>query len=153
MKILRSLARFLKNKYAITGTPVIIKNSKGEILLGKRDEKVVFYPLTWGLPGGIIEYGESIEEAIKREIKEELGIKIKIIRRSNNIYENFPHKECNFHIIDIPYYAEIIQGIPKPKDETLDVRWFKPSEINEMELAYSHKDLLKGEGLLELKIK
>jgi len=130
-----------------SGTPIIL-NSKGEILLGKRD-KFVLYPLMWGLPGGIIEYKEKIEDSIKREIKEEIGVEIKIIKKSNNIYESFPTKETKFHTINIPYFCKITKGIPKPKDETTDVKWFKPSNIKGMKLAYNHKQVLKGEGLLK----
>jgi len=148
MKILKTALKFFKNKYVFAGAPAIIQNSKKKILLGKRSIDSPFYSDTWGLPGGMIEYKEKIEDSVRRELKEELGIDIKIVKRANGIYENFPNKKCNFHTIDIPYYAKIIKGIPKPKDETLDVRWFRPSEIKKMTLAYSHKEILKGEGLI-----
>lgn len=147
--LINLLAKWLKHKYAITGVPVIIKNSKGEILLGKRTKEMIFYPNLWGLPGGIIEYGEKIEDAAKRETEEEMGVKIKIIKKSKNIYEDFPKKECRFHLINIPIYAKIINGTPKPKDETSEVRWFKPSELKKMKLAYNHKKILQREGVIK----
>jgi len=148
-KIVNLFIKWFKHKYVITGVPVIIQNSKGEILLGKRANKPIFYSGMWGLPGGMIEYGEKIEETARREIKEELGVDIKIIKRAKKVYEDFPKKECRFHLIDIPVYAKIIKGIPKPKDETQEVRWFKPSEIKKMKLAYTHNEILNGEGLLK----
>ena len=51
-----------------------VTNDKGEILLQKRSKN----DNIWGLPGGALEIGESIEEAAKREIKEETGLDIKI---------------------------------------------------------------------------
>jgi hypothetical protein len=50
--------------------------------------------------------------------------------------------------VDIPFYGKIIKGIPKAKDETKEIKWFKLSEIKNMKLAYSHKEILKGEGLI-----
>jgi mutator protein MutT len=149
MNLIKIASRFFRNKHVFVGVPVIIKNSNGDILLGKRDDNAPFYPSTWGLPGGMIEYGERIEDATKREVEEEMGIKIRIIRKSNNIYENFPNKKCRIHTIDIPYYAKIIKGFPKPKDETSEVGWFSRSKIEKMILAYSHKEILRGEGLIK----
>jgi len=148
-RIINLFIKWFKHKYVFTGVPVIIRNSKEEILLGKRTSKPIFYSGMWGLPGGMIEYGEKIEDAAKREIKEELGIKIKIIKRTKNVYEDFPKKACRFHLIDIPLYGKITKGTPKPKDETSEVKWFKPSEIKKMKLAYNHNEILKGEGLVK----
>lgn len=140
--------KWMRHKYMIAGVPVIIKNSKGEILLGKRTSKPIFYSGMWGLPGGMIEYNESIENAGIREIKEELGVKIKILRRGKAVYEDFPNKNCQLHLLDIPLYAEIVSGKPKPKDETQKVGWFSPKQIQRIKLAYNHKKILKGEGII-----
>ena len=147
-KAINLLIKWIKNKYVIAGVPVIIQNSKGEILLGQRTKKPIFYPNFWGLPGGMIEYNEKITDAAKREIKEELGVEIKIIKMSKNVYEDFPKKECRLHLIGVPVYASIIKGVPKPKDETKKVKWFKPNEIKKMKLAYNHNEILKGEDLI-----
>lgn len=140
--------KLIKQKYVYVGVPVIIQNSKGEILLGKRSSNMHIFPGFWGLPGGMPEYAEKIEDTAKREVKEELGIDIQIIKRAKNTYENFPTKEFRFHSVDIPFYGKITKGIVKPKDETKEVKWFKVSEIKNMKLAYSHKEILKGEGLI-----
>jgi len=141
LNFLNIVMKWIKHKYVFISVPVIIKNSKGEILLGKRDKKSGFYPNTWGLPGGMIEYNEKIEDAAKREIKEELGVDVKIINQGKTC-ECFPKKECYIHTIDIPLYAKIIKGKPKPLDETQETKWFKPSEIKKMTLAYDHKKIL-----------
>jgi ADP-ribose pyrophosphatase YjhB (NUDIX family) len=140
--------KLIKQKYVYVGVPVIIQNSRGEILLGKRDKNMATFPGFWGLPGGMPEYNEPIKDTAKREVKEELGIDVKIIKKTKDVYENFPTKECNFHSVDVPFYAKVVKGIPKPKDETKEVKWFKPSEIRKLKLAYSHKKILKGEGLI-----
>ncbi|MCK9568057.1 NUDIX hydrolase [Candidatus Pacearchaeota archaeon] len=130
------------------GIPVIIQNSKGEILLGKRDLKQNFYPNYWGLPGGILNYNEKIEDCAKREVKEEFGVEIKVLKKSKNIYEIIPSENYAFHTISPVIYAKITRGSLTPKDETSEIKWFNKREIKKMNLAYNHKKILIGEGML-----
>lgn len=148
-KLTKILLKLLKFKMQTIGIPVIIVNQNKEILLGKRNDNAPFYPGYWGIPGGILEYGERIKDAAKREVKEEIGIKIKIIKQSKKIYELLPSKNYPFHTLAIVFYAKIIKGTPKPKDETQEVKWFKPSEIKKIKLAYNHNEILKGEELVK----
>ncbi len=146
--IIKLISKLIKQKYVYVGVPVIIQNSKKEILLGKRSKNSFTYPSLWGLPGGMADYGEKVEETAKREVKEELDVDVQIIKRTHNIYQNIPNKMCKFHSVDLPHYAKIIKGIPKAKDETSEIKWFKPSEINKIKMAYAHKEILEGEGLI-----
>ncbi|MFZ1970621.1 MAG: NUDIX hydrolase [Candidatus Nanoarchaeia archaeon] len=138
--------KLLFNKKVIAGVPAIIRNSNGEILLGKRDKNMICYPDYWGLPGGIIETGETFEQTIKRELKEELGVESEPIKYGKASM-HMPMKECPLQSISIPIYCKI-KGIPEPKDETSEVKWFKPKEIRNMSLAYDHKKILKQEKLI-----
>lgn len=134
------------HKMVISGIPAIIKNSKGEILLGKRDANMICYPNFWGLPGGVIEFEETFEQAIKRELQEELGVKCKVIKYGKADM-NLPTKECPLQSISIPAYCKI-KGRPRPKSETSEVKWFKPNKIKKMSLAYNHKKILEQEGII-----
>ena len=63
-----------------TGVGAIILNENNEILLQKRTNNVKVYKNCWFIPCGSVEQNESPENAIIREIKEELGVDSKIIR-------------------------------------------------------------------------
>lgn len=139
--------RLLINKRIIPGVCAIIKNSKGEILLGKRDRKSITYPETWGLPGGLIEYGETAEQTIKRELKEEIGVDSEVIRYGKPSMD-WPTKTSKTQGLSIPVYCKI-RGTPRAMDETSEIKWFKPKEIKDMKLAYSHKEILEEEGILK----
>ena len=147
MGIINLAIKMLRNRYVLAGAPAIIINSKKEILLGKRSKNSLYYPSTWGLPGGVIDYNESAEDAVKRELKEELGIIVKIMKTGKPSMI-LPNKEYPLQVLEIPFYCKIIRGKPKAKDETSEVKWFKPKEIRKMKLAYSHKKILKQEKLI-----
>ncbi|MDE1848781.1 MAG: NUDIX hydrolase [Nanoarchaeota archaeon] len=139
--------RIILNKKVTPGVPAIIRNPNGEILLGKRKISSILYPGYWGLPGGLIEYGETVEQAIKRELKEEIGVDAEIIKYGKRPIMDLPTKDSPFQDLSVPVYCKI-KGIPKPLDETSEVRWFTPGEIKKMKLAYSHKKILEDEGLI-----
>ncbi|MEO7046446.1 MAG: (deoxy)nucleoside triphosphate pyrophosphohydrolase [Ferruginibacter sp.] len=78
---------------------------EGKILVTQRSEKMKL-PLKWEFPGGKLEKDESESECIKREIKEELNIEIRIIKRLSSSI----HKYKDFKIRLIPYAVEYESG-------------------------------------------
>lgn len=84
----------------------------GKILLGQKPQNVGPYPNTWHLPGGGASLGEeSLEEALQREIKEEVGITVKDITRIgfDEDYERDKHGEMT-HYIFLVYEAQYASG-------------------------------------------
>lgn len=118
---------------------VVIYNSEGKIFLMTSPKWK-----GWLVPGGGIEDGETDEEALCREIKEELGIEI------INLYKNgeskkeassdFKDKTIPFHFID--YFAKALSTDVKPNSEILEYKWFSTEEALNLELLDSTRDLL-----------
>lgn len=101
----------LGKDYIGVGGGVLIFNKKGEIFLAKRGTGVRNQSGWWCKPGGGIEVGEKAIDAMKREIKEEHDIDIKI-------WGYLPHtdqiiKKENQHWIAINYIANLKKGEPK----------------------------------------
>ncbi len=82
-----------------------IVNIKGKTLVVQRSKEMKLH-LKWEFPGGKIEPGESEEECIRREIKEELNIEIEIIKRLSPSRFNYG----SFSIQLIPFLAELVKG-------------------------------------------
>ncbi len=59
----------------------MIFNEKGELFLSKRNQQVSNEKGCWETPGGSVEFGETLGQAVKREIKEEYGVDIEIIEQ------------------------------------------------------------------------
>src|SRR5665647_1867676 len=97
--------------YIGVGGGVLIFNKKGEVFLAKRGINVRNQAGWWSKPGGGIEVGEKAISAMKREIKEEHGIDIKI-------WGHLPHtdhiiKKENQHWLSVNYLADLKKGEPK----------------------------------------
>lgn len=102
---------------------------KDKILLCQRKENDVF-GLLWEFPGGKVEKNETLKDAIKREIKEELGLIIK----ANNLIDKFVDGEKNFKINVSLFDCKIVRGKPQAK-ECADFGFFSFSQIKRLNLA------------------
>ncbi len=104
---------------------LIVKD--GKVLLGKRLGK--HGRGTWGPPGGKLEFNEEFEDAVKREVLEETGLKIKVIRFAavtNNIFME-EHK----HSITLFFLCRITSGIlrNREQDKCEELRWFRWNQL------------------------
>lgn len=111
---------------------VIFKND--QLLLVKRrfEPKAQF----WSLPGGLVEWGETVEEAIIRETREECGIEIDPIRLVDVIdfIDRDERGEIRYHYVLVDFEACYLGGEVAPQSDAADARWFSPSELTEISL-------------------
>jgi len=106
-----------------------IINSKGEILLSKRSKNTRNEHGKWEAPGGQVHFGETREQAIKREIREELGIEIEIIRVLNVADEIL--KKDKQHWLPTTFLVKIKRGKPKimEPEKCDEIGWFSLNKI------------------------
>jgi 8-oxo-dGTP diphosphatase len=93
------------------GCGAFIVNEKDEVLLMKCGSKSKNRVGHWTIPGGALDYGECFEDAVKREIREELGIEIEVVSLLV-LVDDIIHNEGE-HWITSQYHAKIISGEPK----------------------------------------
>jgi ADP-ribose pyrophosphatase YjhB (NUDIX family) len=107
----------------------------------------------WCLPGGRMESGESVAETCIREILEETGLEVRIIRLLG-VYSS-PHRLVEYadgnryQIVALNFEAEAIGGTLSTSDETTDFGYFTPDEIWRMDVMETHverhNDLFSGQ--------
>ena len=121
-----------------TASAVIFKGNK--VLLAKRAiEPNKNY---WDLPGGFLEEGEHPLTGVRREIKEELGVSIKIIKILGIYMDRYLSKYLE-STLNIYYLARIKKGKIKPDDDISEARWFAKNTLPKSLAFKSNKEALK----------
>ena len=99
----------------------------------------------WSVPGGLVELGERVVEAAKREALEETGLKIDILKRLG-IVDKIEYDKNNkilYHFIIIQFLAIPIGGELKPMDDALEANWINRNKLKEYQLTKSLEQFLK----------
>lgn len=109
----------------------VIFDKEGNILLQHRADKN-----KWGLPGGTLELGETIEDALKRETYEETGLKVEPTELLG-IYSKYTVVYPNGDIcqpIGVIFYAKVIGGQLRTSNdsESLDLKYFSKNNLPEL---------------------
>lgn len=117
--------------YIGVGCGALIINDKNETLLIKRGDKSKNEVGFWGKPGGAVEFGEKVEDAVRREIKEELDIDIELVKFLG--FTDHIIKSDNQHWVTLSYLAKIISGEPKnmEPEKTEAIGWFNFNNLPE----------------------
>ena len=109
------------------------------------------FPGQWGLPGGGLESGERMEEALRRELREELNIEIEDVRpaffkdRLHN--KTFPDGSVRpVYMIFLLFHCWAIEGSLRLNEEFVEHRWVSEVEIGDLDLNDETEDTLERLG-------
>ncbi len=114
---------------------VAIIEKDGKILMGNKAKDVGPYPNTWRLPGGGVEENEVPEDAIRREVMEETGLKATRVEKVGYLEDEEPNKHG-----EMTHYTFHIFRVETTGDESVTVefpelRWIDKSEFDSVPLA------------------
>lgn len=122
---------------------------KGALLLVRRDREPARGQ--WSLPGGRVEWGESLREAVAREVREETGIEIDIeglIGVAERILRD-DNGEIEHHFVILDYVAVPRSTDLKPGDDASEARWMPVGELADLHLTPGLLEFLADRGVLE----
>jgi ADP-ribose pyrophosphatase YjhB (NUDIX family) len=97
-------------------------------------------PLGWALPGGFVEYGETVEQAVRREMKEETGLELEDLRQFR-VYSD-PKRDPRGHVVSVVFTARGL-GKPEAGDDADRYRLIDLDNIPESELVFDHAKILR----------
>lgn len=109
---------------------------KGGIVLIRRSNP----PFGWAIPGGFLDYGETLEEAAVREAKEETGLRVKNLKQLHTYSD--PSRDPRFHTVTTVFTCQA-QGKPKAGSDAAAARIFKKGAWQNEDLAFDHKKVLE----------
>ncbi len=114
---------------------IIIQIKNGIVLIERSNP-----PFGWALPGGFVDYGESLEHAAAREAKEETGLDVLGLEQFHTYSK--PGRDPRFHTISTVFLAKA-EGKPRAGDDAAALEIVKLTEIDKINLAFDHRDILK----------
>ena len=113
-----------------------IWNDQQQILIDRRRQEGMMGGL-WEFPGGKVELGETIEECIRREIQEELGIAIAVGKHLITIEHIYPHLQVTLTV----HHCRHLSGIPQPI-ECEEIRWVTLAEIEQFQFPAANARII-----------
>ena len=111
---------------------IIIQMSGGVVLIKRRNP-----PCGWALPGGFVDYGETLEAAARREALEETGLAVRLVSQFHTYSD--PRRDARLHTISTVFVATA-SGEPEGADDALEARVFPLDKLPE--LAFDHAKIL-----------
>ncbi len=125
---------FIQPSLAVDG---IIFDEEWKLILIERKNE----PYGFALPGWFIDYGEAPEDALRREMKEELWVEVEI-KKLVNVYGD-PDRDPRKHVISIAYLAQIISWTLCAWDDAKSYIKVLPNQLNDVKLAFDHMKIIK----------
>jgi len=96
-------------------------------------------PRGWALPGGFVDYGETVEEAAMREAFEETGLKVDL-KRQFHTYSD-PGRDPRGHMVSVVFVATA-SGSPSGGDDAAEAQAFRPDELPE-DIVFDHRQIIE----------
>ena len=127
----------------LVGVAAVIFDQQGRVLLverGRPPDKG-----KWGLPGGLLDLGETLHEGVVREVKEECDVEI-TIGGLVDVFEPIQHDDdgrVQYHFVVVDYWAYYASGVPRALDDAAAVAWIALTELDGLPMAAETRHVIQ----------
>jgi 8-oxo-dGTP diphosphatase len=132
-------------RHPIIAVSAIVQSTSGAIALVKR----LIEPGAgkWALPGGLVNYNETVEEALVREVKEEIGLDVEI-ERLVGVYDII--KKDRYHYVTICFLTKNVEEVElKPGYDVGGAKWFSIGELSKCTLTKTTSRIFRHVRMLQ----
>ena len=113
---------------------IIIEHPGGIVLIERKNE-----PHGWALPGGFVDYGETVEAAAVREAREETSLEVELVRQFH-VYSD-PARDPRKHTLSVVFIARPVSGEPRAADDAKGLGIFRREDLPSP-LGFDHAAIL-----------
>ncbi|HEY2518168.1 MAG TPA: NUDIX hydrolase [Polyangiaceae bacterium] len=137
LELMKEVARHLLRR-PVVGIAAAARTREGEWVLIRRSDTG-----TWAMPGGTLEWGETLRQGLAREMEEEAGISGVIPSRVVGVF-SAPERDPRFHAVTIVVECEVERPTAPPKNpvEILEVGFFRDDQLPD--LALGMNDMIRA---------
>ncbi len=122
-----------KYRNPLVTVDIIIEIHGGIVLIERMNS-----PFGWALPGGFVDYGESLEASAKREAKEETSLNISLVEQFHTYSD--PDRDPRHHTVTTVYIAKAA-GIPEAADDAKNIGVFKKERLP-LPIVFDHETII-----------
>ena len=135
--------RYPKHPLVGVGALIFRTGRRGPILLVERAGQ----PLRgyWSLPGGLVETGERLEQAVSREVFEETGLRVLPVRRFD-IFERImldPSGRAEYHYLLVDYVCKVVGGRLRAGDDVSSARWVLKKDLGDYQMTEGTREVIE----------
>lgn len=113
---------------------IIIELPAGIVLVKRKNP-----PFGWALPGGYVDYGETLESAAVREAREETSLEVSLVRQFHSYSD--PSRDPRFHTISTVFIATA-KGVPRAADDAAETGVFGREDLPD-EIVFDHREIIE----------
>ncbi len=133
----------------VIGVGGVIIDSGRTVLIRRGTEPLLG---EWSIPGGTIEIGETLEEAVRRELREETGLEVRVLELIELFDRIYPdnhaaaatdEKKPRFHFVIADYLCKLVAGEPRAGSDVTDLAFAREEELARFHLTEKATSVLK----------
>lgn len=125
----------------VLGVGALILDGSRVLLVERGKPPLVGY---WSVPGGIVETGERLEDALVREVREETGLHVTADSIATVFERIMPDESggCEYHYVLIDFYCTVLGGQLLPGDDASSTQWFEIDTLGDLTMTAGTREVI-----------